>query len=248
MDAQENRIYAAILITAVVLGTVITYFIISILRQQRKNVALHRENILAEITHIEKERARIAHDLHDELGPLLAAVKMKINTLEIHHKEDIEHIEKTNRHIDTIAKRLREISFDLVPNSLLRRGIVPAVKEFISYLNSSTKIKFIFIAPKNLTLSGEIAVNLYRIIQEVIHNTIKHADATEMKIELESKDKMIQLFISDNGIGFDNVKESEKNSGFGLRSLSRRTDIMNGKLYIETEKNKGTRYTFEIPA
>lgn len=247
MDAQENRIYTAILITAVVLGSVIIYFIISILRQQRKNLQLHKQNILAEITQIEKERARIAHDLHDELGPLLSAVKMKINSFDLTDNEDKIQIEKTNEHIDDVLKRIREISFNLMPNSLLRKGIVAAVKEFVDYLNNNTKIKFYFKSEKYLKLTETTGVNLYRIIQEVVHNTIKHSQATELRIELKSFKNNVELMMKDNGVGFDYEKESTENIGFGLRSLLRRTEIMNGKMFIESEEAKGTTYTFEIP-
>ena len=247
MDAQETRIYTAILITAIVLGSIIVYFIISLLRQQRKNLALHKSNILAEITQIEKERGRIASDLHDELGPLLSAVKMKINSFELSNNDDIIQIEKTNDHLDNVLKRLREISFDLMPNSLLRKGLGAAVNEFVDYLNNSGNIKFYFHNGNRFDLSEQKSVNLYRIIQEIVHNTIKHSDATELSIKLQKKEDKIVLVISENGKGFDFNKESNENSGFGLKSLLRRTEIMGGHMFLESEKGKGVTYTFEIP-
>ncbi|MDB5198769.1 MAG: hypothetical protein JWO92_732 [Chitinophagaceae bacterium] len=247
MHAEENRIFTAILTAAVILGAIITYFIISILRHHRKNLALHKQNILAEVTQIEKERARIAHDLHDELGPLLSAVKMKINSFELTEKEDKIQMEKTNSHIDDVLKRIREISFNLMPNSLLRKGIIPALKEFVDYLNTNTSIKFYFKFEKDLKLTEQNAVNMYRIIQEAVHNTIKHAQATELRIEMHTVKNNVVLSLTDNGIGFDYTKESEENIGFGLRSLLRRTEIMNGKMYIDSEPGNGTTYTFEIP-
>lgn len=247
MDAQENTILTAILITAAVLGAVILYFVISILRQQRKIRELHKQNILAEITQIEKERARIAHDLHDELGPLLSAVKMKINSFELTDDDDKIQVEKTNVHLDDVLKRIREISFGLMPNSLLRKGIIPALKEFVDYLNTNTKIKFYFKYDGELKLSEHNAVNIYRIIQEAVHNTIKHSQATELNIELKSVKDTVVLSMNDNGIGFDYAADSQENTGFGLRSMLRRAEIMNGKMYIESELSKGTNYTFEIP-
>lgn len=247
MDAQENRIFTAILITAVVLGTVIVYFIISILRQQRKNLELHKQAIRAEVEQIEKERARIAHDLHDELGPLLAAIKMKISSFELTDEEDKIQQEKTNENIEDMLNRIRGISFNLMPVSLLRKGIVQAINEFVRYLNTSTGMKFYFKSDKQIKVDELIAVNLYRIIQEVVHNTLKHAQATELRLELSTDKKNIMLSMADNGIGFNYEKESAENIGFGLKSLLRRTEIMGGKMYIESAKDKGTTYTFEIP-
>lgn len=247
MDAQETRIYTAIIITSIVLGTVIAYFIISILRQQKKNMELHKQNILAEITQIEKERARIAADLHDDLGPLLSAVKMKINSFELNQKDDQVEIGKTNEHIDDILKRVREISFDLMPNSLLRKGLYMAIKEFIGYLNNSSGIHFIFSSKTDIKLSEQRSINIYRIIQEIVHNAIKHSRATELKIKLETIKNKLVLSIADDGIGFDYNKESKNTIGFGLRSLLSRTQIMGGQMFLESQKGKGTTYTFEIP-
>src|SRR5688500_16519366 len=134
MDAQETRIYTAIVITAIVIGIIITYFIISMLRHQRRNIELHKRSLQVEIEALEKDRARIASDLHDELGPLLSAVKMKINSFELHDADDLKEAEKTNEHIDTILKRMREISFDLMPATLLRKGLVTAVCEFTEFI------------------------------------------------------------------------------------------------------------------
>jgi len=247
MDAQENRILSAIIIAAAIFGVVYIYFTITLIRQQRKKHALQKQNMLAEVAQIEKERARMAHDLHDELGPLLSAIKMQINTVEISGKEDINTIERTNKHLDDVLRKIREISFNLMPNSLLRKGITTAAKEFVDYLNYNTKIKYRYNFQKDLKLSENNAVNLYRIIQEVIHNTIKHSKATEVQIELNTDNTNVILEIRDNGVGFDYKKESKENMGFGLKSLLRRTDIMGGKMYIESEIGNGTSYTFEIP-
>ena len=247
MDAQETRIYTAIIITAIILGGMLFYFIVSIIKQQRKNVELHRQNILAEITQIEKDRARIATDLHDDLGPLLVAVQMKINSFELTQKEDQVEIEKTNNHIDDILHRIREISFDLMPASLLRKGVIVAIREFVNYLNNTRKIKFHFTCEDDIFFTEQKSINLYRIIQEVVHNTIKHADATDLFIEFKKIKNNLVITITDNGIGFDYNKESKESIGFGLRSLLSRTEIMSGQMFLESEKGKGTTYTFEIP-
>lgn len=247
MDAQETRIYTAIIITSLVLGTIILYFLISIIRQQRKTVELHKQYILAEISQIEKERSRIATDLHDEVGPVLSAVKMNINSFELSDVEDKIQIVKTNKHLDDTLKRIREISFDLMPYSILSLGIITALKEFVDYLNRNGKIKFIYKGEKDITFSEEKAINIYRIVQEMIHNTIKHAKATEVNIELKTEKNNVILIFSDNGVGFDYENDAEKNKGFGLNSLHRRAEILEGKMYLDSTLGKGTVYTYEIP-
>src|SRR5215218_2453750 len=144
MDAKETSLYTAILIVSIIIATIIIFFIISIIRQQRKNLELYRQSVLAEITAMEKERARIAADLHDELGPMLSAIKLKIGSFELTDQDDIKEAEKTNDHIDTLMKRMREISYDLIPNTLIRKGLVTALKEFVDYTNETDGLKISF--------------------------------------------------------------------------------------------------------
>src|SRR5688500_14325525 len=101
MDTEETKIYVTLLISSFVIGAVIIYFIISLLRHQRKNLELHKKNILAEVAGLEKDRSRIAADLHDEIGPMLAAIKLNINAFELHNPEDLEQIAITNQRIDS---------------------------------------------------------------------------------------------------------------------------------------------------
>jgi signal transduction histidine kinase len=246
MDAQETSLYTAILIASIVIGIIIIYFVVSIITQQRKNLELHKRNILTEITALEKERARIAADLHDELGPLLSAVKMKINSFELADEEDQKEVAKTNQHIDAMVKRVREISFDLMPSALIRKGLVVAIKEFADYIMKSNTLQINVQAIETISLSEQKAVNLYRIVQEVIHNTLKHARANQLLIDLYTEKNKLVLKTQDNGIGFNQDTLSE-NTGLGLRSLLSRIEIMNGTMYLDTQRGAGTSFTFEIP-
>ncbi len=246
MDAQEARIYTAVLIVSVVLGAIIAYFFISIVRQNRRRLKLYQQSIYTEITTLEKERTRMAADLHDEVGPVLSAIKLRLNSLDIHNSADEIEVEKTNEQIDNLLKRMREISFDLMPNSLIRKGLPAAINEFVEYCSRSSnlQIRFKFI-PVNIT--QEQSINLYRIIQEIIHNTIKHARATELLMELRQEKDGIVLATQDNGIGFSYDSAANEATGLGLRNLLSRTELIGGKMFFDSKKGKGTRYTFEIP-
>ena len=247
MDAQETRIYTAVLITSVVIGIIIVFFVASIIRQQRRNLELHKKNILAEITTLEKERARMAHDLHDELAPVLAAVKMKINSFELPDQEDQEELVKTSEHLDVLLKRIREITFDLMPNTLLRKGLTGAAKGFVDYIGQHSKLEIRYHAEEIGQLSEQKTVNLYRILQEVVHNTVKHAGASVLNISITRKKDTIVLSTSDNGAGFDYDKKLAADEGIGLKSLKSRVEIMNGELYLQSRRGKGTSYIFQIP-
>ncbi|HUR11064.1 MAG TPA: sensor histidine kinase [Flavitalea sp.] len=242
MDAKEAGFYAAFLI----LGVIITYFIVSIIRQQRRSLQLYKQSIYTEITTLERERARMAADLHDEVGPVLSAVKLRLNSMDLTDAEDRKELVRTNEQIDNLMRRMREISFDLMPNSLLRKGLPEAISEFIEYCSKSSPLT-IRSQFEKLPLSRNQSINLYRILQEIIHNTIKHAQATDLKIEMRQEKKGIMLLTQDNGIGFNYDPRSGDSKGMGLRNLLSRTEIIGGKMYVESKKGKGTTFTFEIP-
>lgn len=246
MDEKEARFYTAILIVCAVVGVIIAYFIVSIIRQQRRTVRLYKQSLLTEITTLEKERSRMASDLHDEVGPLLSAIKLRIGSLDIHGEEDEEEVRKTETQIDTLIKRMREISFDLMPTSLTRKGLAAALNEFIEYCSKSNVLKISF-KYVDMQLTQAQSINLYRIVQEIIHNTIKHAEALELLIELKKEKNKIVLATKDNGKGFDYEEKSGEAKGLGLQNLLRRSEIIGGKMFFESKKGKGTTYIFEIP-
>lgn len=248
MNSEETSIFTAIVITVLVIGIIIIYFVVSLVKQQKRMLALERLNIQAEINALEKDRARIASDLHDELGPMLSAVKMKMNTFELTEQEDKENMEKTNEHIDSILKRMREITFDLMPNILFRKGLVLAIHEFINYISKKNTLQINFSSSvEALELPEQQTLNLYRIVQEIIHNTIKHAEASLLEIQLAVIENKLQLNTADNGKGFDYESKSKSAMGMGLKNLSNRTEMMKGKMLIDTSKTKGTKFIFEIP-
>lgn len=247
MDATETKIYYAIVAACVATGTIILYFFVSVIRHQRENLAFRKKSMLREIAGLEKERARIASDLHDELGPLLSTVKMRINSFELTDPDDLPELEKTNGHIDTVLKRMREISFNLMPNILLRKGLVQALNEYMGFLDQESEVTFTFVAPDNCVINEDKAVNIYRIVQELVYNAVKHSGASEISVELRNKNNKIHLKVSDNGKGFDYTKKLAERSGIGLGSLSNRTALTGGKMFMESGPENGTTYIFEIP-
>jgi signal transduction histidine kinase len=248
MDTQETKIYIAALIASVVLAIILVYFIITIIRQQRKTQKMHREKIRAEIETLEKERARIASDLHDDLGPILSAIKFKINAVDTHSEEDKKILEKASMHTDEAIRRIRETSFDLMPNTLIRKGLTHAVEELIQKAERFIKMKILFAHSDIPELTPDMVINFYRILQEIIHNSVKHSGAKELNIELKTiPGKKILLIARDDGIGFNYEKINAENPGLGLRNIASRTEVMHGDVIIESSPGKGVKYIIEIP-
>lgn len=250
MDSAQTKIYTAILITSVVIGSILVFFIVSLIKQQRRNSRLYKSKIQAEITTLENERTRIAGDLHDELGPLLSAIKMKLSSIETSSGEDEITMNEASEHITDIIHRMREISNGLMPTTLIRKGLTFAIEEFIytfSKMENSGGLLINFTSQNIPELPKEKAINIYRMVQEIVHNTIKHARATVLNIELKMADTNLILLCEDNGTGFNYELAIRENSGLGLRNLISRNDILGGDFYIDSSPEKGTMYTIEIP-
>jgi len=247
MDAKETSILTSVLIACVFIAVVIAYFVITIIRHQRRSQKLHKESLLAEISTLEKERARIASDLHDELGPILLSVKYNMNSLDIHSEEDQAVLEKTNQNIDTSIARIREISNNLLPEALLRKGLVVALEESIENLKKTSDLRISLHYEKLPVISQDRLVNIYRMLQEIIHNTIKHSGATNLVINLDAEDNKLEIVTIDNGKGFDYRMKLKENKGLGLRNLYSRTEILGGNMYLDSADGKGVKFTFEIP-
>jgi two-component system, NarL family, sensor kinase len=246
MHTTEEQFYTAVVVAVVALGVIIIVFIATMIRHQRRNARLNKMKIRTEINMLEKERRRIATDLHDELGPILSAVRIQINHLSLDKSADKKIVEFANKHIDDILAKTREISYNLLPNTLVRKGLVKAVQEYISKLRETHKLSIDFIGA-DIELPTETSINIYRIIQEIIHNTIKHADAVKLIITLQKNGNKLVLMTSDDGAGFDYEKRVESSEGLGLISLQSRAEVLNAKFNFRSIPGYGTQYVIEIP-
>ena len=247
MDAKEANTYIAIIIGVILIGIIILFFAISIIRQQRRNMELQRAAIYLEISAMEKERSRIAADLHDDLGPLLSVIQFQVDHVESVDPEEKELLNKASGQLDGLIGRLREVANNLMPSALQRKGLVAAIREFVNKTEGTANLKIEFTCYDTVTLSEDKGINVYRAIQEVVHNCIKHADAKLLEIKVEQSNGMLSILCKDDGWGFDYTKQSKESSGMGLRSLKNRTEIVGGNLTIESKIGKGTAHLFEIP-
>lgn len=247
MDLFETKIFSAILIAATVLALVVGYFIISILRNQRRHMKLQEQNLMVEITTLENERKRIVADLHDELGPLLSVVKFQISGLETQDPEDLELIEKASGNLDNILHRIRGICNELMPQVLIRKGLVVAIHDFLSELSATSSIKLSFTHQEDISIHPHAEVHLYRMIQEIVNNAIKHSGGTQLSIDLKNKGNLLIITTHDDGKGLPGDAVLRQSKGHGLKNILSRVDILKGDVYLASEPNKGTTYTIEVP-
>lgn len=238
--------FNVVVIAAAIVAVIIAFFVFSVVREHKKVLKWQQARIRAEINTLESERKRIAGDLHDELGPMLSAIKLQINHLEPHDATETAVLQKSSEQIDSVIQRFREISYDLLPNTLVRKGFIRATEEFIGKLRMLHPLQIVF-TTCDFSLSPERELNLYRIVQEIIHNTIKHARANTLNIYIRKNGKTILLQTLDDGIGFNFTEKTQIAEGLGLLSLHSRVEILGGKLTLLSQPGSGTSFEIELP-
>lgn len=244
---MESSVLNIALYLSLLLAILIVYLFVSIIRYHRKYMRLQRKKIFAEIIIRENERKRIAGDLYDSLGPLLSAVKLNISSVDIESSADRLVLEKTGGYLDEIIGSLRRISHDLLPNTLERRGLQEAIRELIHQATTKHPVKIRLHIVREIRVPKEKEIHIFRIIQEIVQNTIKHADANSLQISFSQEDGHLLCLIKDDGRGFDKEKVLSGSAGLGLRSVESRCEILNGILTLESMPGAGTSYFIKIP-
>jgi len=191
----------------------------------------------------ENERKRVARDLHDGLGQWLTGLKLKIAAADIPTDQKNELKEITSETIEEV----RRITNNLMPSVLVDFGIDAALRQIKSYFQKTSQVQIQYTYQKedaSIILPFEVSVTLYRIAQEALNNTIKHSEATLVKMVLVEKQHEISLSIEDNGKGF--TTDKIKREGNGLKNMEERVNLLNGSFFIKSQ-NEGTKLLISIP-
>lgn len=225
--------------------------ILSISRNLAKRKETERKVLSAVIQTEEKERERFSKDMHDGLGPLLSTVKLYVNELgtgELNTDDRKEYVTQVNRMLDDAVSSIREISNNLMPRVIHEYGLVKALDAFCQKVNQTGKILVDFKTTGiDNTLDKNVQLILFRVISELLTNTIKHAKAKNAYVQLQKSGENISLTFSDNGIGFNSKEVMEnKNTGIGLKSIVSRVKSINGSCEIYSEEGKGFKIIIEI--
>lgn len=225
-------------------------FILSFLyfRLKRKEI-IRKKTIEAIIQTEEKERKRIASDLHDGMGPLLSAAKLYFQAY-IDAKDSISKSEielKMKNIMDNAITDMSRISHNISPQILENYGLITALENFISEINISDNIKFdlMFEKVNRFDLKNELAV--YRTISELINNTIKHAKASVISININVSENMLNLVYEDNGTGFPVEEKMRAKQGMGLKNIENRINSLEGNINFESKQGKGMKAYIKIP-
>lgn len=195
----------------------------------------------------EAERERIAKDLHDSLGGLLSTVKLHFDAIQSQNAgvEGLQEYQKAYTLLDEACKEVRNISNNMQPSALLRMGVVPAINDLINRLESEEipQIDFQHIG-LNGKLDQTVTLNIYRIVQELLTNALKHANASQILIQLIEKDDELMVIVEDDGIGYD---QNAVKQGMGTENISSRVNFLKGDLSIHSVIGEGTSTLINIP-
>lgn len=265
LSIQQNQLLNFILI-----GSLVAVLAIALLARrayQQKKKILERDNSLnqSRIAELEKEkqllaseavikgqdeeRGRLARDLHDGLGGLLSGVKFSLTNMKSNVVLDGESALVFERSLDMLdhsISELRRVAHNMMPEVLVKFGLAEALKSYCDHLAESKiyKIDFQFIGIKD-RLEKNTEIFIYRIIQELLNNISKHAQATHVLVQLAQQENELNITVEDNGKGMTN--DITQSTGAGWANIRSRVDYLKGKLDIQSSPGQGTSIHITIP-
>ncbi|MBK9254301.1 MAG: sensor histidine kinase [Saprospiraceae bacterium] len=196
----------------------------------------------------EEERHRLAKDLHDGLGGMLSGLKYTLNNMNdnvVIPGKSVKSFDNAIHLLDQAIAEMRKVAHNMMPESLLKFGLDETLKDYISKMNASVPMRTHYQSYNYTKMEQSTEINLYRIIQEAINNAIKHAQATDLFIQIDKQDDQVHITMEDNGIGFD-AQDEKMIKGIGLKNIADRVNYMNGKLEISSNPDNGTLIVIEI--
>jgi two-component system NarL family sensor kinase len=198
----------------------------------------------------DQERTRLAKDLHDGLGGMLSGIKYSFTTMKgnlIMTPDNHQAFERSIDMLDSSIKELRRVAHNMMPEALLRFGLDTALKDFCNEINQSgaLKVSYQSIGLEGFTIDQTTAISLYRIVQELLNNTMKHAGATSAIVQLTKLNEHLSITVEDDGKGFDNSILTES-KGIGWINIKNRVELLKGKLDITSRESIGTSVQIEL--
>jgi two-component system NarL family sensor kinase len=256
MPKQQEDILISIVVASVFFILIGSFFLLLVfvfLRRQRKNKEEKEEmknrfeqTLLKTQLEIQEQAfSYISQEIHDNIGQVLSLVRLNLNTF-----DNIITEEKLNRTDDLLGKAikdLRDLSHNLQNNRIHNIGIIESIRQLLSSLEKTGSFKTSFRTSDNFhILDNNTDIILYRMIQEIINNIIKHAAANTIDINIDCEDEISTISISDNGIGFDTTLLKGERPGIGLQNIINRAKIINTTVDVKSSPGNGTTITLYI--
>ncbi|RYY59783.1 MAG: hypothetical protein EOO05_12185 [Chitinophagaceae bacterium] len=252
-----------VLNAALIAGAVVLVLLIALLyRNYRQKQALQQQRITeleaekqlaateAVLKGEELERTRLARDLHDGLGGMLSGIKYSLNTMKgnmIMTPENAQAFERSVDMLDSSIKEMRRVAHNMMPEALVKFGLDEALKDFCNDINQSgaLTVNYQSIGLKDAVLEQTMAITIYRIVQELINNTMKHAGAANAIVQVTKTNDQLAVTVEDDGKGFDtSILRAAK--GIGWSNIQNRVEFLKGRMDVSSQEGKGTSVLIEI--
>ncbi|MBC5863952.1 sensor histidine kinase [Flavobacterium turcicum] len=256
----ENEIIEIIIyscITFILMGIVLVLFfyfsrkkiIQKELEKKDLEIQYQKELLSAVILTQEEERKRIAQDLHDDISSKLNIVSLNSHLLNTPKLSELQVKEITTTIIDLTGKALdnsRKIAHNLLPPVLEKFGLQAGIEELCEEFSSSKAVKVNFTCNTSFDLAEiDRHLHVFRILQELMNNSLRHGKATQINLVLEEKNGKKHGLYSDNGVGFDQ-KSFENQKGLGMKNIESRVAFLNGNLQLQSGINEGVKVNFNF--
>lgn len=262
IEAQEKQAFIKNIIIIAIILFIVLVVISGILFYRKKQIE-QQAKLDAEIANQkeirtkaildaeEKERRRIAQDLHDGVGQMLSAAKLNLSNLDSKITTQTEEqrlaMQNALSLVDDSVKEVRAVSHNMMPNTLIKLGLASAVREFITKLGNAPTLKVdLEIVGLDTRLDNQIETVLYRVIQEIVNNIIKHANASQISMQIIRHETELNIMIEDNGVGF-NTNQLDNFEGIGLKGIQTRIEFLNGSVHFDSSVGRGTTVIIDIP-
>lgn len=226
---------------------------IDALNEERFVEQVNRQRIQASqiVEAQEEERKRIAKDIHDGIGQMLTALKFNIESVNAENVENTTvKVVRLKELLSSLIKEVRAVTFNLTPPELIDYGIVPAIQKLTEKLAGFTGKQLFF---ENKTdfkgrFDSLVETNLYRVVQEAVNNALKYAESNYILVSISHSEHLLSIVIDDDGEGFDPniIESSSEGAGMGLFFMKERISYIDGRIFINSEKKKGTRITINV--
>lgn len=255
---EPNSIQIAVIGGAVMFLTLALVIVFLLLYFNRRALAHHQEMSQIQMARQkelldasfqvqERERERIGRDIHDDIGPTLSTVKYALAGFRnVQGPAEVEHqINQLTDQLSGIIQQVRIVSRDLTPSSLQKFGLLIATEELLDRMTSSGVLQTeLHCHGTEQELPERTELALFRIVQELCNNVIRHAEATKLQVVFDFGQKQLDLKVSDNGIGMDMDPD---HLGIGMKNIEARASLIDAEWKWETKKGEGTIFTFKIP-
>lgn len=263
-ELQSLRIKQKNYFNYFLLGSIVSILILSFLfyrnyrqkqklQQQRINELETQQQLTATEAVLkgeEQERTRMSRDLHDGLGGLLSGIKFSFQHIKQTVQMTPENTKAFDRSLDMLDSsihELRRVAHNMMPEALMKFGLDPALKDFCNDINQTgiLNVTYQSIGLEKTKIDQTVAITIYRIVQELINNTLKHASAKQAIVQVTKSDHLLTVTVEDDGKGFDTTAISNT-SGTGWINIKHRVDFLKGNIDLHAEPGKGTSVLIEL--